>query len=221
MHMDGIDRYKETKTTVLVTLALNTLIFIIKLTAVIFSGGKAVAAECCHTFADMGMTLAVLIAVRLSKGDEKNAKIIENRMAKVLSAVLFITAIGIGIGGISALISGNGDIPGRSAVLSIAVSAAIKEKMYRYTLKTAQKISNTALMADAWHHRSDALSSLASLAGVLGARLGLSFLDPIAAIAVCGMIIKAAKDIYTSADKDVKEENLEALPQTPQAFEKA
>ena len=221
MHTDGIDRYKETKTTVLVTLALNTLIFIIKLTAVIFSGGKAVAAECCHTFADMGMTLAVLIAVRLSKGDEKNAKIIENRMAKVLSAVLFITAIGIGIGGISALISGNGDIPGRSAVLSIAVSAAIKEKMYRYTLKTAQKISNTALMADAWHHRSDALSSLASLAGVLGARLGLSFLDPIAAIAVCGMIIKAAKDIYTSADMDVKEENLEALPQTPQAFEKA
>ncbi|MBQ2753149.1 MAG: cation diffusion facilitator family transporter [Firmicutes bacterium] len=219
--MDGIDRYKETKTTVLVTLALNTLIFIIKLTAVIFSGGKAVAAECCHTFADMGMTLAVLIAVRLSKGDEKNAKIIENRMAKVLSAILFITAIGIGIGGISALISGNGDIPGRSAVLSIAVSAAIKEKMYRYTLKTAQKISNTALMADAWHHRSDALSSLASLAGVLGARLGLSFLDPIAAIAVCGMIIKAAKDIYTSADMDVKEENLEALPQTPQAFEKA
>ena len=221
MLTDSNRRYNETKKTVLITLALNTLIFVIKLIAVFFSGGKAIAAECCHTFADMGMTLAVLIAVRLAKGDEKNTRAIENRMAKVLSAVLFVTALGIGIGGIAALLNGTSDIPGKSAVFSIAFSAAVKEIMYRYTIKSALNISNTALMADAWHHRSDALSSLASLAGVIGARTGLSFLDPVAAIAVCGMIIKAAKDIYTSADMDVKEENLEALPQTPQAFEKA
>ncbi|MBE6007960.1 MAG: cation diffusion facilitator family transporter [Lachnospiraceae bacterium] len=212
MQTDGNERYNETKKVILVTLLLNLFIFAIKLTAVVFSDGKAIAAECCHTFADMGMTLAVLIAVRMSKGDDKNAKLIENRIAKALSAVLFITAMGIGIGGLTALINGSSDIPGRSAVFAIAVSAAVKEKMYRYTLKTAEKLSSTALTADAWHHRSDALSSLASLAGVIGARLGLYFLDPIAAITVCGMIIKAAKDIYIAADVCEDKNPRDAVP---------
>ena len=68
--------------------------------------------------------------------------------------------------------------------------------MFWYTRAAAKKIDSGALMADAWHHRSDALSSVGSFAGILGARMGYPILDPIASVIICGFILKAAFEIF-------------------------
>ena len=79
------------------------------------------------------------------------------------------------------------------------VSIVVKEGMYRYTRRAAQKIESDALMADAWHHRSDALSSIGALVGIAGAKLGFPVMDPIASLLICLMIGKAAYDIFRDA----------------------
>jgi cation diffusion facilitator family transporter len=71
--------------------------------------------------------------------------------------------------------------------------------MYWYTYKIAQKVNSSALMADAWHHRSDAFSSVGSFAGVLGARMGFPLLDPLASVIICLFILKASVDIFRDA----------------------
>lgn len=73
------------------------------------------------------------------------------------------------------------------------------EAMYWYTRAVAKKIGSSALMADAWHHRSDALSSVGSFVGIFGARLGFPVLDPIASVVICVFILKAAFDVFRDA----------------------
>ena len=71
--------------------------------------------------------------------------------------------------------------------------------MFWYTRGAAKKINSGALMADAWHHRSDAMSSVGAFIGILGARLGFPILDPIASVAICILIVKASVDIFRDA----------------------
>lgn len=86
-------------------------------------------------------------------------------------------------------------LPLAAAIFSIVT----KEAMYWYTILAAKQIRSGALKADAWHHRSDALSSIGSFVGILGAKLGFPVLDPIASIIICGFILKAAFDIFRDA----------------------
>ena len=87
-------------------------------------------------------------------------------------------------------------VPSGIALMAAVLSIVIKEWMYWFTRSAAKHTNSDALMADAWHHRSDALSSVGSLIGILGARLGYAILDPIASVVICGCILKAALDIF-------------------------
>ena len=87
-------------------------------------------------------------------------------------------------------------IPGTLALIAAVVSIVVKEWMFWYTRSAAKKINSGALMADAWHHRSDAMSSVGAFIGILGARLGFPILDPIASVAICVLIVKASVDIF-------------------------
>ena len=82
------------------------------------------------------------------------------------------------------------------ALIAAVVSIAVKEGLYWYTIAAAKRIRSVSLKAEAWHHRSDALSSIGSFAGVLGARLGVPILDPIASIVICLFIFKVAYGIF-------------------------
>ena len=84
-------------------------------------------------------------------------------------------------------------------LIAAVVSIVVKEWMFWYTRGAAKKINSGALMADAWHHRSDALSSIGAFVGIFGARLGYPILDPIASIVICFMIAKASIDIFRDA----------------------
>ncbi len=127
--------------------------------------------------------------------------------ALLLAALLFITGVGIGLNGIkniSLALDGDLAAPGLLALWAAVVSIAVKEAMYWYTRAAANKTRSGALLADAWHHRSDALSSVGSFVGILGARLGWPILDPVAALVICCFILKVAWDIASdSFDKMV------------------
>ena len=103
----------------------------------------------------------------------------------------------IGYEGVRKIISGETiPVPGSLALIAAAVSIVTKEALYWYTIAGAKKINSVSLRAEAWHHRSDALSSIGSFAGVLGARLGVTILDPVAAIVICLFIFKVAFSIF-------------------------
>ena len=102
------------------------------------------------------------------------------------------------------------------ALIAAVASIVVKEAMFWYTRSAAKKINSGALMADAWHHRSDALSSVGALIGIGGARLGFPILDPIASVVICVFIVKAAYDIFKDAidkmvDKSCDEETEEKM----------
>lgn len=90
-------------------------------------------------------------------------------------------------------------MPGILALVAAIVSILVKEMMFWYTRYYAKVIDSSALMADAWHHRSDALSSIGALIGIAGARLGFGIMEPLASVVICIFIEKAAFDIFMDA----------------------
>ena len=87
-------------------------------------------------------------------------------------------------------------MPGISALYMALISIAIKEWQYRIAYKAGKEVSSSALIADAWHHRSDALSSVAAFIGIAGARMGYTMLDPIAGLIVSLIVLKVGFDIF-------------------------
>jgi cation diffusion facilitator family transporter len=121
--------------------------------------------------------------------------------ALILSVILCGVGVGIGYGGIRSALDGGSrlQIPGMLALIAAIVSIVVKEAMYWYTRAAAKKINSGALMAEAWHHRSDAFSSIGSFAGILGARIGFPILDPVACVVICFFIVKVAFDIFVDS----------------------
>ena len=109
-------------------------------------------------------------------------------------------------------------LPGTLALIAAIVSIVVKEGMFWYTRQAADKIHSAALMADAWHHRSDALSSVGSLVGIAGAQLGTARLDPIASLVICLFILKASYDIFMSAVRQLVDQS--ADPEVESAMAK-
>lgn len=149
----------------------------------------------------------MIIGVKLaSKESDKEHPYGHERLecvaAIVLSIVLLYTGIKIGSQAVKDIIGGNYQSlqkPGMLALVAAVVSIVTKEIMYWYTRHYAKKIDSSALMADAWHHRSDALSSVGALVGIGGAMMGFPVMDSIASIVIFVFIAKAAYDIFKDA----------------------
>jgi cation diffusion facilitator family transporter len=132
--------------------------------------------------------------------------------------MLALTGAGIGYSGLKTIMHGTQTLkaPGLLALVAAVISIIVKEAMFWYTKKGAEKINSGALLADAWHHRSDALSSVGSLLGIAAARLGYPIFDPLAAILICFFIFKAAFDIFMDAvdkmvDKAVDDDTINEM----------
>lgn len=182
----------------------NVLLSAFKLYAGIFAHSAAMLSDAVHSLSDVFGAFIVIIGVKLAnKESDKEHPYGHERMecvaAIILAVILFATGIGIGYPGVQNIISGNYDkliLPGFLALVAAITSIAVKEAMYWYTRAAAKKIDSGALMAEAWHHRSDALSSIGSFIGILGARLGFPVLDSIASVVICLFIIKVAFSIF-------------------------
>ena len=137
----------------------------------------------------------------------------------ILACILFITGLESGINGLKILIKNDDEsilTPGVFALIAAIISIIVKEIMYQYTIRVAKKIKSDALKADAWHHRSDALSSIGALIGIILSRLGFKFFDPLASVLISALIIKVSIEIFLESvdklvDKSCDNEKVEKI----------
>ena len=189
-----------------VTILGNLVLSVFKLAAGILAHSGAMVSDAVHSASDVLSTFVVIAGVKLSgKDSDKEHPYGHERFecvaAILLAVMLAATGLGIGWAGIGK-ITGDASaltVPGGLALVAAVISIVSKEAMYWYTRAAAKKIGSSALMADAWHHRSDALSSVGSFIGIFGARMGLPVLDPIASVVICVFILKAAYDVFRDA----------------------
>lgn len=191
-----------------VSIAINLVLSVLKLIAGIVAHSGAMVSDAIHSASDVGSTLIVIVGVRLSgKQSDQEHPYGHERMecvsSIILSGLLLATGIGIGISGLENIVKSTSgksiEIPGMLALIAAVVSIVVKEWMFWYTRGAAKKINSGALMADAWHHRSDAMSSVGAFVGIFGARMGYPILDPIASVVICLLIGKASIDIFRDA----------------------
>ncbi len=207
-----------------VSIMVNLLLSFFKLMAGIFGASGAMISDAIHSASDVFSTFIVMIGVTISnkKSDKEHPyghERLECVASIILAVVLLATGIGIGMNGIQKIISDIDnviEVPKSMALIAAIVSILVKEWMYWYTRAAAKKINSGALMADAWQHRSDALSSIGAFIGIFGARLGFPVLDPIASVVICIFIGKAALDIFKDAtdkmvDKSCDEETVKEM----------
>lgn len=190
-----------------ITIIGNVVLSVLKLLAGIIAHSNAMISDAIHSASDVFSTFVVIIGIKLaSKEPDKEHPYGHERLecvaAIILAVVLFITGLGIGMDALKNIINGNYSglqVPGILALIAAIVSIVSKEGMYWYTRYYAKKIDSSALMADAWHHRSDAFSSIGALIGIGGARLGFPVMDSIASLVIFVFIVKAAFDIFKDA----------------------
>jgi len=189
-----------------VSIVGNILLSGFKLFAGFAARSSALISDAVHSASDVFSTVVVMIGIKVAhRAADKSHPYGHERMecvaAMLLAVLLAATGFGIGATGISQIFSGRylPPAPGLLALAAAGISILTKEAMFWYTYFAAKRIHSSALMADAWHHRSDALSSIGSFAGILGARLGLPILDPLASVGICLFILKAAWDIFRDA----------------------
>lgn len=191
----------------MVSIVGNIVLSIGKLIAGIIANSGAMVSDAVHSASDVFSSIIVIIGVRLAaKNSDKEHPYGHERMecvaAIVLAVVLLVTGLFIGQSTLNTIISGNiGEMkmPGVLALIAAVVSILVKEGMFWYTRYYAKKLDSGAVMADAWHHRSDALSSVGALIGIAGARMGYPVLEPIASLVIVVFILKASYDIFKDA----------------------
>lgn len=198
-----------------ITIILNIFLSVFKLLAGLFAHSSAMISDAAHSLSDVFGTLVVIFGVKMAaRESDENHQYGHERFESIATIflALFLFAVGLGIGysGLQKIIANNhGEtlaIPGALALVAAIISIAVKEWMYWYTRHAAKKTGSGALMADAWHHRSDALSSIGSFIGILGARVGFPVLDPLVSVIICLFIFKVAYDILRDALRKITDE---------------
>ena len=200
---DKINAVKIINKVAIVTIVVNLILSIGKFVAGIVGNSTAMVSDAVHSASDVLSTFIVLIGARIAvKSEDRDHNYghdkFENIASVILAMMLFATALALGYAGIQSIISATkGEFvkPSYIALVAAIVSIVVKEGMYWYTIYYAKKLDSQALKADAWHHRSDAFSSVASFVGILGAILGALVLEGIATLLIAVLIIKVSYDI--------------------------
>lgn len=207
-------RYDESNQVTILSILLNIGLTIMKILAGVFGNSTAIIADGLHSASDIITSIGILIGNKISRkprdeehqyGHEKA----ESLVAFVLAAVLIIVAVEIGYKGVAALFNLNEiQVPTLLPLIVALISIGVKEYQYQITIRVAKKINSSSLKADAWHHRSDALSSIAAFIGIGGAMLGFKILDPIASIIVAIVVVKVGIDILKSACDELMDSSI-------------
>ena len=220
--------------------AVNLLLAGIKLAAGILGRSGAMVADAVHSFSDMATDVVVIAFAKISAKPKDEGHDYGHGKYETLATIIIslaLAAVGTGIlvnsiGAIRVVVDGGLlPRPGTVALLAAAVSIVVKEILYRYTVREGRRVSSPSMIANAWHHRSDALSSLGTLAGIgcayfLGDKWRIA--DPIAALVVAVFIFKIAFDLIRtgldellerSLPEDVEEEILRVVAANPEVRE--
>ncbi len=185
----------------------NVLLSAFKLLAGILGHSGAMVSDAVHSLSDVVATIVALLGVKLAERQADDShpyghERFECVASLILGIILAVTGIGIGWNGLKTVFDAGREslaVPTLLPLIAAVVSIVVKEAMFRYTLHYAKVMNSAAFVADAWHHRSDAVSSVGSLVGIIGAKLGLPIMDPIAAVVIAAFILKSAYDIIKDA----------------------
>ena len=201
---------------------VNFLLLVLKFFAGIVGHSSALVADAVHSLSDFITDIIVIVFVKISsKPEDEDHRYGHGKYETLATALIGIALFAVGIG---LLVSGltkvieviNGAVlpaPSMMALAVAAISIFSKEILYRYTVKVGKNLNSQAVIANAWHHRSDSFSSIGTLVGISGAIfLGEKWriLDPTAAIVVSGFIIKVAVALTKQCMDELLERSLPA-----------
>jgi len=190
------------------SMAANVLLTVLKFIVGFLGGSAALIADAAHSLSDLASDLVVLVGLKLSAKPVDDSHPYGHGKIETTAAVLVgLILIGIGVyifrEGVDGLVRDDATHPGWLALSAAALSIVIKEVLYRVTVNVGRREQKMSVIANAWHHRSDALSSVAALAGVGGNMAGLTHLDQIAAIVVSIFVVHAGANICWQSIKDL------------------
>lgn len=217
-----MNREKQIFRTTLVGSVANLLLVVFKFVAGIVGYSAAMIADAVHSLSDFITDIIVIIFVAISgKPEDEDHDYghgkYETLATAVIGIILFFVGVGILISGIKAIIGAlQGEplqTPSLLALITAVISIVVKEVLYRYTVKRGKALGSSSVVANAWHHRSDALSSIGTAIGIGGAIfLGEQWriLDPIAAVIVSLFIIKVAVELFKPCIEELLERSLPA-----------
>ena len=197
------------------SIVVNLILSVFKFLAGIIAHSYAMISDAIHSASDVFSTFVVIFGIKISnkQPDEKHKyghERFECVTAILLAVILGAVGFSVGYSAVSKIIDGSYKelaIPGIFALIMAIVSIVTKEAMYWATIIASKKVNSLALKADAWHHRSDALSSIGSLIGIVGARFGYPIFDIIASLVICFFIIKVAFEIFMDSIKKMTDES--------------
>lgn len=199
-----------------VSICVNVFLFLFKIFAGVAGRSHAMIADALHTASDFLTSIGVFIGFKLAQkpadaehpyGHGKA----ESVAAKLVSIILIFGGLKVALDSVRTIIAGDLSVPHQIAFWAAVISIAIKEGLYRYAHALACDIQSVSLEADAWHHRSDALSSVAALIGIGGARLGYPILDPIAGFGVSLFVVHIGLRLFHTAYDELMDA---ALPES-------
>ncbi|MBC8519055.1 MAG: cation transporter [Gammaproteobacteria bacterium] len=222
--------YPQARRATLIGGVINLLLSIIKMVIGIIGNSQALVADGVHSLSDLISDVMVLYATKHGGKDaDDNHPYGHGRIETIITVavgiLLIAVAIGISADAIDRLFHPEQlSSPGIIVLFAALVSILAKEGLYHYTLRVATQIRSNLLRANAWHHRSDALSSIVVLVGVMGTMSGLEYLDAIAAIGVSLMVAKAGVELSRESieeliDTGLKQEEIDTIKQTIQGVE--
>lgn len=189
----------------------NIVLSALKLLAGLFGRSQAMISDALHSASDIVATSVVLISIKVArKPVDKEHPYGHGKVEPIAAAFVGVTLVFAAVmilkGIIESIATHSFTSPNVLALAAAVLSVAVKEAMYRVTIRAGRRIGSEAMIADAWHHRSDAFSSIGTFIGILGSMIGkwlnigfLQYLDPIAGAAVACLIFKVAYDIIRPA----------------------
>lgn len=188
------------------TVIINFILTAAQIVVGILAGSAALISSAIHTLSDGATTIIVIIGVNVAGKKSDNShqyghERFECVASMIMAVILAIVGFGIGYGAVMDIIGGEYEPMSMeiAALIIAALTIATKEWMFWYTRAAAKKINSGALMADAWHSRSDAMATGGAFLGILGAKMGFPVLDSVAGLIICVFIVKTAFGIFKDA----------------------
>ena len=219
-HSADVDRVKEVYKVTIAGSIINVVLLVLKFAAGILGHSAAMIADAIHSLTDFATDVVVLVFVKLgNKPKDKDHDYghgkYETLATTIIGISLFVVGVMICYSGVTktyrAICGETLQQPGVVALIAAIVSIVMKEWAYQFTVKAGRKYHSEAVVANAWHHRSDALSSIGTMFGIGGAIIlgeQWAVLDPLAAIVVSAFIIKAAWGLVMQSVKELTDASL-------------
>lgn len=194
-------------------LAVNLLLSVLKMAAGIFGCSQAMVADAVHSLSDSVTDIAILLGVPFwsAPPDERHPYghwRIETLITALIGLALIAVAVGITANSLQKIHAGDTVSPAWFAFWAAILSIAVKEWLYHWTARTGRRLGSSAVVANAWHHRSDAMSSIPAAAAILAARLRpeWAYVDLVGAVVVSGFVLHAAWRIIKPVAGDLLDE---------------